>query len=804
MRAGYTLLASQSPDSAPAAPVAPRAATAQGIAPLPSQLTELIARDEECAAVSALLRNPGVRLLTLTGPGGVGKTRLAIAAARDALPAFQDGVAFVSLAPIADPTLVMPTIAWTLGLRNLGATTLLDHLIAALAEQRLLLLLDNFEQVVEAAPQVATVLAGCPGLTVLVTSRVRLRLSGEREFPVSPLSLNASPHPGDAGISGAVRLFVERAQAIKPDFQLTRESLPAVTEIVRRVDGLPLAIELAAARTKALPPAALLSRLEQRLPLLSGGARDLPLRQQTMRDAIAWSYGLLSPTEQQLFRHLAVFAGGFTLEAAEALGSAGAAPSLAVLDAISALIEQSVVQRVTGSQETTRYTMLETIREYALELLQAAGEEAEFRQRHAAVFLALAEAAEPALSGPQQAAWLDRLSDEYPNLQAALTWGLAHDHALALRLAAALRIFWRNRGRLGEGRAWLERALASGEGAPLPRARAMVAAASICNAQSEPRQALAYAEAARAIFVELGDQRGVAEALRRIAPFYLFEALAAEPPDTSIVARAEALWEEELALRRTLDDRHGLAWAEHNLGVAALHRGDAAHATMWFEACLPHLEALADRDGVAVTLIDLGRAAAQQADIARAAQLFARAFSALQDLGDQRNTVHLLEDVAFLALQSAQAEQAAHLFCAADPLRAAKGHGLLTIHRTRHGQGRAEARRVLGEAAFATACEAGSGLTLEQAMALALAALAAVTTQPVAPALPTTAQNLGLTQRELEVLKLLAEGMSDREIAGALFLSPRTVGWHVTHLLTKLDVSSRTAAAAAALRLGLI
>jgi DNA-binding CsgD family transcriptional regulator len=332
----------------------------------------------------------------------------------------------------------------------------------------------------------------------------------------------------------------------------------------------------------------------------------------------------------------------------------------------------------------------------------------------------------------------------------------------------------------------------------------MVAAASICNAQSDPQQALAYAEAARAIFVELGDQRGVAEALRRIAPFYLFEALATDPPDLSVVARAEALWEEELAVRRDLDDRHGLAWAEHNLGVAALHRGDAAHATMWFEACLPHLEALADRDGVAVTLIDLGRAAAQHADIARAAQLFTRAFAALQELGDQRNTVHLLEDVAHLALQTGQAEQATLLFCAVDTLRDAKGHGLLTIHRTRHGQGRDEARRALGEAAFATACETGSRLNLEQAMALALASLAAVTAQPVAPALPPSAQDLGLTQRELEVLKLLTEGMSDREIAESLFLSPRTVGWHVTHLLTKLDVPSRTAAAAAALRLGLI
>jgi non-specific serine/threonine protein kinase len=296
----------------------------------------------------------------------------------------------------------------------------------------------------------------------------------------------------------------------------------------------------------------------------------------------------------------------------------------------------------------------------------------------------------------------------------------------------------------------------------------------------------------------------VAESLRRIAPFYLFAALAADPPDASAFARVDALWDEELRLRRELDDRHGLAWAQHNLGVSALHQGDAVHAEEWLAGCLPLLEALEDRDGVAVTLIDLGRAAAQQAARERAAGLFTRAFSALQDLGDQRNTVHLLEDVACLALQTGQIEQAASLYCAVDTLRATKGLGLLTIHRLEHDQGRDEVRRILGETTFAVACEAGRGLNLERAIAIALAALAAITAHPAAPGQPTTAQDPGLTQRELEVLALLVEGLSDREIAASLFLSPRTVGWHVTHLLTKLDVPSRTAAVAAALRHGLV
>lgn len=794
------------PDSAfAAAPVVRLYALGEASgAPLPAQLTGLVERDIECAAISALLRDPAVHLLTLTGPGGVGKTRLAIAAASDALASFTDGVAFVSLAPIADAALVMPTIAWTLGLRDRNPAALHDHLVAALSEKRQLLLLDNFEQVVEAAPQLAALLVNCPGLTILVTSRVRLRLSAERDYPVAPLSIGLPTQAEDVGVTGAVRLFIERAQAIKPDLQLTNETLSAMTEIVRRVDGLPLAIELAAARSKALSPAALLQRLEQRLPLLSSGARDLPLRQQTMRDTIAWSYDLLSVPEQHLFRHVAVFAGGFTLEAAEAIEAPGRPHGIEVLDAVIGLVDHSVVQLVPGPAGTARYMMLETIREFALERLRADGEEAEFRQRHAEMFLEMAEMAEADLTGVLQAGWLDQLAVEYPNVQTALTWGLAHDRSLALRLATALRIFWRNRGRLGEGRDWLERALASGEGAPLLRARAMVAAASICNAQSEPEHALALAEAARAIFMELGDRRGIAEALRRIAPYYLFAALAQEPPDSSAFARVDALWEEELTLRQELGDRHGLAWAQHNLGVSALHQGDAARAAAWFGVALPLLESLEDRDAVAVTYIDLGRAAAQQAQIGRAAALYLQAFSLLRGLGDQRNIVHLLEDVAHLALDTDQGERTAHLLGAVDTLRAAKGLGLLTIHRRLHDQVRTEARRDLGETDFATAWETGRGLNLEQAIALALAALATVTEASDSPEHPIAAHDFKLTAREIEVLRLLADGLSDREIAEALFLSPRTVGWHVTHLLTKLQVQSRTAAVAVAFRLRLI
>ncbi len=460
-----------------------------------------------------------MRLLTLTGPGGVGKTRLALEAAAGLADTFPDGARFVSLAPITDPVLVAPMVAQALGVREAGDEPITERLAAFLRDKRLLLLLDNFEQVVEAAPLVTDLLAACPGLKGLVTSRVRLRLSGERDYPVPPLAVPApaGPRPFQyAKGSAAVRLFSERAQAVRPEFALTPENASAVADICRGLDGLPLAIELAAARIKVLPPAALLARLEKRLPLLTGGGRDLPARQQTMRDAIAWSHDLLTPEEQALFRWLAVFVGGFTLEGAEAVVFAGDALDLDVFEGVASLVDKSLLRQEVGPDEEPRFAMLETIREFGLERLAARGEEAAIQNAHAAYFLALVEQAESALLGPEQMAWLTWLDAAHDNLRAALDWCLASDAEAGLRLAGALSLFWQVRGYLLEGRRWLEALLAQAPQRAALRAKALHAAGQLARHQADIASGISLCEESLAIYRELGDKRGGAYVLRTL------------------------------------------------------------------------------------------------------------------------------------------------------------------------------------------------------------------------------------------------------------------------------------------------
>jgi predicted ATPase len=422
---------------------------------LPSRLTSFIGREREVRAARELLLRDGVRLVTLTGPGGTGKTRVALQTTAEVLDAFEDGVVFVELAPIAAPTLVVPTVAQAVGVRDAGNRPAMEALEAYLRDRRLLLLLDNFEQVVAAAPDIARLLAACPGLKVLVTSRAPLHLSGEHEYPVPPLPLPIVGDPGstaELAANPAVALFVQRAQEVRPDFGLTDENAATVAEVCRRLDGLPLAIELAAARIKLLPPRELLARLERRLPLLTGGPRDAPERQRTLRDAIAWSHDLLDDVEQVLFRRLSVFVGGCSIQAAGGVCVADADLGFDVLDGVASLLNKSLLRREDGPGGEPRFSMLETVREYALERLEACGETTAIRRRHAEFFLDLAERIEVELWGPDQSALLDRCEAEHDNFRAVLAWtqGAGDDPVTALRLAAGLAQFWNIRSHRGD------------------------------------------------------------------------------------------------------------------------------------------------------------------------------------------------------------------------------------------------------------------------------------------------------------------------------------------------------------------
>jgi predicted ATPase/class 3 adenylate cyclase len=439
---------------------------------LPLQHTPLIGREREVEEVCARLRSPGVRLLTLTGPGGAGKTRVGLQAAAELLMEFEDGIFFVALAAIADPALVASTIARTLGLTD-GAQPPEELLKGYLHDRQTLLVLDNFEQVLESVPLLDELLSAAPSLKILATSRTPLRLYGEHEFPVPPLSL---PDPGSLPPVerltqyGALRLFVERARAVKPDFSLTKENAPAVVEICARLDGLPLAIELAAARIKLLPPQAMLSRLGNRLKLLTGGARNLPQRQRTLRSAIEWSYELLDEGEKILLGRLAVFSGGSTLEAVEAVCDARGDLPVDVLDGASSLLEKSLLRQEEGLEGEPRFAMLETVHEYAREKLEESGEAEEIKRAHAEYFLTLAREADPELKGPGQLEWLQRLEAEHDNMRDALGWALQREETeLVLRLGGALWWFWFVRGHYSEGRRWLEEALTAGGRARLDR-----------------------------------------------------------------------------------------------------------------------------------------------------------------------------------------------------------------------------------------------------------------------------------------------------------------------------------------------
>ncbi|GAC1327555.1 MAG: hypothetical protein NVS2B16_22060 [Chloroflexota bacterium] len=681
---------------------------------LPDQATSFIGRERDVAAIVATILRDDVSLLTLTGPGGTGKTRLALQAANKVLGDFADGVFFVALAPVSDPDLVASAVATTLGVREQGNQGLGEALKDHLRSRQMLLVLDNVEHLLEAAPLVGDVLAACPRLKVLATSRTRLHLAAEHGYAVPSLAVPDLKHLPDLSSLtqyDAVALFIQRVRATKADFVITNETAPAVAEICFRLDGLPLAIELAAARVRLFPPQALLRRLSSRLKILTGGARDLPTRQQTLRGAIDWSHSLLNEHEQVLFARLAVFAGGCTLEAAEAVCGGWGALDTDVLDDLESLVEKSLLQQV-GEVEP-RLNMLETLREYATERLQESGEADQAQRQHAEYYLALAEMAEPEVTGPDQRMWLERLEAEHDNLRAALGQAFARGEIeIGLRLVAAVWPLWYAHGHYREGMRWLEQGLPqSEEVSPHVLARALAGGGTLARVKGDYERAVSMHEESLRLFRSAGEGHDIARALSSLGQVL-------EKQDN--YERATLLFEEALTLRQEMNDTKGTIRSLGFLAWLAVKQGTYDRAVTLAEESLALNKALGDSWTAAVTLHTLGTAHWKQGHIEQGQKILKESLSLSLDLQARVVIAYCLEELAGVAAEQDRTERAARLFGAAEALRTAVGaplpateQGLLEPHLS-------AARDRVDETVWTAARQDGRSMTLEQAVQYAL------------------------------------------------------------------------------------
>jgi non-specific serine/threonine protein kinase len=758
---------------------------------LPRPLTSFVGRERILAEmVRQLSPDPtACPLLTLTGPGGSGKTRLALQAATTLLPRYEHGAWFVSLAPISDPGLVAPTIAQVIGARDANGVAPAETVQRYLGNRRALIVLDNFEQVLGAAGELTQLLSACPRVQLLVTSREALRVSGERELAIPPLQLPPDDPQRGAAVDAiaeaeSVRLFVDRATAVKPDFVLSEQNASIVADLCRRLDGLPLAIELAAGRVRVLDVKALRSRLEHRLQFLTAGPRDLPTRQQTLRNTIAWSYDLLQPHEQALFRTVAVFVGGCTLDAVEQVS----AERRDVLEGVESLVGKSLLRSVAEAPGEVRVTMLETTREFGLEQLAWMGELEVLRRRHAEYFLSLAERAEPELWGPDAGAWHIRLDVEHDNLRAALDWALttAADGAVSvgLRLAAALARFWWTRSYHREGLQWLTRALAAAPARSAARMKALHGAAFLTHMLHNSTAARVLLEESLSIARELTDawtEAWVLHVLGRISYF--------DNNPTS----ARAFAEQSFAIAERLRDPWLIGWSLHLQALAAHVAGDYPAADELYERSMAIRRALGFREQIGVLSQLMGISRHRQGDFAGARRLYQDYLDIARELGSTFHANNVLAILGSLAAAQGQPERAARLLGAAQASCDASQTRPIPLAEALTAEGIELARSALSNTAFTSAWAAGRALSSEEAIAEALAVEVADPGRTAAGAPKPGRSHAGpLSEREEQVARLVAQGLTNRQIAAALVVSTRTVETHIEHILARLGFVSRT------------
>jgi predicted ATPase/DNA-binding CsgD family transcriptional regulator len=771
---------------------------------LPIPPRPLIGRTWELDTIRHLLMQDEVRLLTLWGPAGIGKTRLALAMAADPQiqAAFHDGVVFVDLAPVRESTNVVAAIAEAFGLADVPHPLLIEHLESPLNDRQVLLILDNLEHLLESAGQLASLLASCPSIKVLATSRCALRLRWEHAFPIAPLAVphSSATLPSDAATAltySGIALFVERARAARADFQLTDDNAPVVAELCARLDGLPLALELAAARTEGLPLLVLLKRLDDRLQLLQSGAPDLPARQRTLHRALTWSYDLLDDHQQALFARLSVFDGGCCPEAAETV-CADARLTTDVLEGLAILVHHSLLRLEEVAAGHARYSMLATIRDYALEQLARNGEADVIHRRHAAYYLAVAEEADSHLCGPHQVEWLERLEREHPNLRAALRWTIDSGNVdSGLRLGAALWRFWSIRGYLTEGRSWLRQLLALPHHAQPRRAlaNALAAAGWLAEAQGDYAEATLLQTRSLAVCRQLSYEPGIANALRGLG-------VLARYADDPLTARLRL--DESLALCRAIDFTDGTRRVLQDLARLCLDQADLAAARQFFDQSLAVRPEVADLRGIALAQLGLGRAALSEGDVVQARWLLEEALATFRQLGDQQSIASVLDVFACLTARHGGTTRALRLVGAADSLRTALGARPEPAWQSDLDAHQASARDELGHAACAAARAAGQVLALDDAIQLCFEEQ----TPAAADTCPDTVVVNGVleefTRREREVIELAVRGWSNRQIATELVISERTAEGHIHNILGKLQLASRAQLVAWGARLGLV